>query len=203
MPNISCLTSNAYCFTALFAGQNGNCCGKSAGATASSNKSAARGVLYAVVGGNAVAVWVARVEEEAVRNTRDVDILIRRSDLPAVIAAMEADGFVYSHVSGIDLFLDGPDAKARNAVHLVFTGEKVIPEEILPNPDVTDSEEADHFRVLALEALVQIKLTAFRDKDRTHLRDLLDVGLIDETWRARYPPELAARLQALLDTPGG
>ena len=161
------------------------------------------GTLYAVVGGNAVAVWVARVEEEAVRNTRDVDVLIRRADLPAAIVALEGAGFVYRHVGGINLFLDGPDAKARDAVHIVFAGEKVRPDEILPNPDVTDSEEADHFRVLSLEALVQIKLTAFRDKDRTHLRDMLDVGLIDETWRERYPPELAARLQILIDTPGG
>ena len=161
------------------------------------------GALYAVVGGNAVAVWVARVEEEAVRNTRDVDVLIRRVDLPAVITALENAGFVYRHVRGIDLFLDGPDAKARDAVHLVFAGEKVRPDEILPNPDVTDSEAADHFQVLSLNALVQIKLTAFRDKDRTHLRDLLDVGLIDASWRERYPPELSARLQALIDTPDG
>jgi hypothetical protein len=29
------------------------------------------GVPYAVAGGNAVAEWVARVDEDAVRNTRD------------------------------------------------------------------------------------------------------------------------------------
>ena len=39
------------------------------------------GVPYAVVGGNAVAEWVGRIDEDAVRNTRDVDILIRREDL--------------------------------------------------------------------------------------------------------------------------
>jgi hypothetical protein len=47
---------------------------------------------------------------------------------------------------------------------------------------VDDSEAADDYRILTLRALVQIKLTAFRDKDRTHLRDLLDVGLIDAVW---------------------
>jgi len=50
---------------------------------------------------------------------------------------------------------------------------------------------------------VRIKLTAFRDKDRTHLRDLLEVGLIDKSWCPRFPPELSARLQSLVDTPGG
>ncbi len=38
------------------------------------------GVAYAVVGGNAVAEWVARIDDEAVRNTRDVDLLVRRAD---------------------------------------------------------------------------------------------------------------------------
>src|SRR5208283_2242070 len=50
-------------------------------------------VPYAVVGGNAVASWVATVDEGAVRNTRDVDILVRRSDLPAITAVLEQAGF--------------------------------------------------------------------------------------------------------------
>ncbi|HEX5272269.1 MAG TPA: hypothetical protein VFW33_17350 [Gemmataceae bacterium] len=161
------------------------------------------GIAYAVAGGNAVAAWVTRVDESAVRNTRDVDILIRRADLDAVRTALEGVGFVYRHTAGVALFLDGPDAKARDAVRVVFAGEKVRPHEVLPNPDVSESEQADQYRVLSLEALVRIKLTAFRDKDRTHLRDLLDVGLIDGTWCPRFPPELAARLQSLIDTPGG
>jgi hypothetical protein len=163
----------------------------------------AAGVPYAVAGGNAVAAWVTRVDESAVRNTRDVDILIRRADLTATIAALESAGFVYRHTSGVDMFLDGPGAKARDAVHVVFAGEKVRPDEALPNPDVAESEAADHYRVLTLAALVRIKLTAFRDKDRTHLRDLLDVGLIDASWVERLPPPLGDRLQSLVDTPGG
>ena len=160
-------------------------------------------IPYAVCGGNAVAVWVTRVDESAVRNTRDVDILIRRTDLDAVKTALLAAGFEHKHTAGLDLFLDGLGARARGAVHIVFAGEKVRPEEMLPNPDVTESVPSDQFRVLDLEALVRIKLTSFRDKDRTHLRDLLDVGLIDGTFCRRYPAELAARLQSLIDTPGG
>ncbi len=161
------------------------------------------GVLYAVAGGNAIAVWVTRVDESAVRNTRDVDILIRRDDLPAAKSALEEAGFVHKHTAGTDLFLDGPAAKPRDAVHILFAGEKVRPDEVLANPDVTESVPSDHFRVLDLEALVRIKLTAFRDKDRTHLRDLLDVGLIDASWCRKYPPDLAGRLQSLVDTPDG
>ncbi len=161
------------------------------------------GVDYAVAGGNAVAAWVTRVDEAAVRSTQDVDILLRRADLDAATAALAEAGFVFRPIAGLDVFLDGPNAKARNAVHIVFAGEKVRPHEALPNPGVADYEMADHYRILTLASLVQIKLTAFRDKDRTHLRDLMDVGLIDETWKHRYPPELAERLQRLVDTPDG
>jgi hypothetical protein len=160
-------------------------------------------IPYAVVGGNAIAAWVARVDESAVRNTRDVDLLVRRDDFDSVTQALVAEGFIYRHSSGLDLFLDGTQAKARDGVHVVFAGERVRPEELLPNPDIDDAEALGPFRVLSLPGLVQIKLTAFRDKDRTHLRDLIDVGLVDASWPARFPPELAQRLQSLLDTPGG
>lgn len=163
----------------------------------------AAGVPYAVAGGNAVAAWVARVDQAAVRNTQDVDILIRRGDLPAAKAALESAGFVYRHVAGMDVFLDGPDAKPRDAVHIIFANEKVRPHELLANPDVTESEEGELFCRLSLEALVQIKLTAFHDKDRTHLRDLIDVGLVNADWLAKLPPALTDRLRLLLETPGG
>jgi hypothetical protein len=161
------------------------------------------GIPYAVVGGNAVASWVSRVDEAAVRNTQDADILLRRADLDAATAALAAAGFVRRHVAGSDLFLDGPGARARDAVHVVFASEKVRPEYALAAPDVAESEVSGGFRVLNLEALVRMKLTSFRDKDRTHLRDLLEVGLIDTGWCPRLPPDLAARLQELIDTPDG
>ena len=146
-----------------------------------------------------MAAWVARVDEAAVRNTRDVDILLRRADLEHARIALEADGFVYRHIAGKELFLDSPGAKAREAVHVVFAGERVREEELLPNPDVSDSEEADNFTILSLQALVQIKLTVFRDKDRMHLRDLIDVGLVDSNMTHRFPAQLSERLQSLLD----
>jgi len=73
----------------------------------------------------------------------------------------------------------------------------------LPVPDVAESEPDESFRVLSLDALVRMKLTSFRRKDQVHLQDMLGVGLIDATWRDRLPPELAARLQEILDNPEG
>jgi hypothetical protein len=163
----------------------------------------AAGVSYAVVGGNAIAEWVGRVDEEAVRTTRDVDLLVRRTDFPAVRAALEATGFFYHNVLDIDLFIDGPDGRPSGGVHILFAGEKVRPHEQHASPDLTDSERAAEFQVVTLEALVRMKLIAYRDKDRTHLRDLLSVGLIDASWPARLPAPLGDRLQKLVDDPNG
>src|SRR5450759_1753146 len=161
------------------------------------------GVPYAVAGGNAVAAWVSRVDEAAVRNPQDVDILLRRADLPAAAKALTGNGFVFRHVAGMDMFLDGPEAKARDAVHIVFAAEKVRPDYTAPAPDVFESEETETFRLLSLDALVRMKLTSFRDKDRVHLRDLMEVGLVDESWLERVPAALRTRLQELLDNPEG
>ena len=167
------------------------------------------GVPYAVAGGNAVAAWVSRVDEAAVRNTRDVDILLRRSDLPAAKAALEQEGFVYRQVSSLgragrlDIFLENSEGSARDAVHIVFADEKVNANSPVPAPEVTESEPAGNFRVVTLAALVRMKLAAFRDKDRVHLRDLVEVGLVDKAWENQLEPELARRLTEILKTPEG
>lgn len=137
-----------------------------------------------------------------VRTTADVDVMVNRGDLDAAKAALTNAAFIYAEVAAMPTFLDGPSAGPRDAVHILFAGEKVRPDDILPNPDLTESEPGDQFRVLSLEPLVRMKLASNRDKDRTHLRDFLEVGLIDASWINRFPPELAA-LQHILDTPGG
>ena len=159
------------------------------------------GVPYAVIGGNAVAEWVGRVDEGAVRFTRDVDILLRRDDLPAAIAAMEAAGFEHHQTFGVDMFVE-PGGKPSEGVHVIFAGERVKADDPAAAPNVDDSVEAA-FRVIDLESIVRMKLTSFRDKDRTHLRDMIGVGLIDEGWVGRYPTVLAGRLQELFDNPEG
>jgi hypothetical protein len=163
----------------------------------------AAGVAYAVVGGNAVAEWVGRIDEDAVRNTRDVDLMIRRTDFPAASAALVAAGFVYHHLLDIDVFIDGPGGKPSGGIHLFYAGEKVRRDDDQLLPEIDESERGSEFQVVSLEALVRMKLTAYRDKDRTHLRDLIGVGQIDDSWPARLPPPLGDRLRALLDDPDG
>ena len=164
-------------------------------------------VPYAVVGGNAVAAWVSRADEAAVRNTRDVDILLRRSDLAAATAALEKAGFHHRRIASLgqpgalEVFFDGPDSSVRDALHIVFAAEKTRADQPEPNARIDESEDAGGFRLIALEALVRMKLSAFRDKDRVHLRDLASVGLIDATWLPRLPETLRARLAEILATP--
>ena len=167
------------------------------------------GVRYAVAGESAVAAWVSRADESAVRNTRDVDILLRREDAEKAREALEAAGFVHRRIASLgkagamDVFLDGPDAKVRDAVHVLWAGEKPVPDAIESTPELHETEIGEGFALVPLQDLVRMKLISFRDKDRMHLRDLLSVGLIDETWPERFPTELATRLQVILDDPEG
>ena len=160
-------------------------------------------IPYAVIGGNAVAAWVSRVDEAAVRNTQDVDILIRRQDLERTKVALVSAGFVWDTTMDVQFFLDGPGAKVRDAVHMLMAGEKVKPHYASPTPDVDQSHRGQEFQVIDLEPLVEMKLNSWRDKDRTHLRDMISIGLLDQTWPARFLPELAGRMQQLLDNPEG
>ncbi|MCG3196388.1 MAG: hypothetical protein GHCLOJNM_00861 [bacterium] len=160
-------------------------------------------IPYAVTGGSAVAAWVSRVDEAAVRNTHDVDILLRGLDLERAKEALFQVGFVHRRGMGIDMFLDGEAASARYAVHLVFANEKVHPEYLEPTPDVGESVAAEDFRLVTLEALVRMKLTSFLRKDQMHLIDMVDVGLVDESWLGRFPEALSARLRELIENPEG
>lgn len=163
----------------------------------------AAGIPYAVIGGNAVAAWVSKVDPGAARNTVDVDLMVNRADFDSVSAALTNAGFVHRNLLGVDMFLDGPDGRPRDAIHLLFAGEKVRPHYPASAPDLNTVQHHDAYQLLALEPLVRMKLTSFRDKDRTHLRDLIEVDLLDRSWLNRLPPELAPRLQELLDNPDG
>ena len=161
------------------------------------------GIPYAVIGGNAVQHWVSQVDESVVRNTRDVDIILNEGDMEKAISALSAAGFIYRRSSGVSMFLDGPDAKARDAVHVVFAGQKVREDYPEPVPGIDEFELIEDARPPPLEQLVKMKLTSFRDKDRVHLRDMIAVELVDESWLDRLSPELGSRLSQLLDDPNG
>src|SRR5437870_10041906 len=91
-------------------------------------------VPYALVGGQAVALWVATKDPAAVRTTKDVDILLRRDDLPKARAAAQAAEFDYFETMGVGMFLERSDPNPRHGIHLVWAGEKVRAEYPLASP---------------------------------------------------------------------
>ena len=162
----------------------------------------AAAVPYAVIGGNAVAAWVSSIDKGAARATRDVDILLRRQDLPLARLALEPAGFLFAETLDVPMFLEGPTGLPSEAVYILYAGEMVRSGDLAPSVDITDSERGPEYQVLKLEALVKMKLISYRRKDQVHLDDMIGVGLIDESWPAHFPPELGSRLQYLLDTRG-
>ena len=96
------------------------------------------------------------------------------------------------------MFPGGAGAKARDAVHGLFAGEKVLPDDPLATPDASKVEDVRRHPTSKLDPLVRRKRTAFRDKDRMHLRDVIDGELVDESWCERLP-----RFNRLLDDPNG
>ena len=163
----------------------------------------AQGIPYAVIGGNAVQHWVSQVDESVVRNTRDVDLILDEKDLSRAIPALESVGFIYRRSAGVTMFLDGPKAKARDAVHVVFAGKKVREDYPEPVPEIDRYELIGDVRTLPFDRLIAMKLTSFHDKDRVHIRDMISVGLIDASWLDRLGPQLRIRLKELLDDPEG
>ncbi len=164
------------------------------------------GVRYAIIGGNAVASWVGRVDASATRATKDVDVLARRADLPAITAALRGAGFRREDVRDLVMFIDPTEPSRRAGIHLVWAGEKVRPSYAVPTPGVDEAvRDPEGFAVLDLPALVRMKLTSFRDIDRVHVADMLGVGLVGDVVRAALPPVLLERLTQVersLDEPG-
>ena len=156
---------------------------------------------FALVGGQAVALWVT-TRSAAVRTTKDVDLLLQRSDLPAPGGgAPGRHGLLRTsgsrHVSGTR------GSHPRHAVHLVWAGEKVRPEYELPSPQIEERQELSAgLPVVSLPGLVPMKLLSYRDRDRVHLTDMIEVGLIDRDMLATLTPELGKRLEVLLSEAG-
>jgi len=155
----------------------------------------AAGIRYAVVGGNAVATWVARVDPSATRATRDVNLLVQRTDLEAITQTMHGLGFERQALRDLILFLDPEEPSRRSGVHLVWADELVRPSYPCPAPSVTEAvRDPEGFWVLDLPALVRMKLTSNRDIDRVHVRDMLSVGLVPDAVEQALPTVLRKRL---------
>ncbi|MBV9307991.1 MAG: hypothetical protein JO185_23055 [Acidobacteriaceae bacterium] len=155
-------------------------------------------VDYELIGGMAVFIHVNKVDPTAARNTKDVDLLVNRSDLVRVIEIAEANGFQFRHAVGVDMLLYGGDKK--QAVHLVFAGEKTKPEQLEPNPSINPIRESvygSEVWIIPVEDLLRLKLSVNRLKDQVQIQDMDRTGLITPAMERSLSPLLLRNLQRI------
>jgi hypothetical protein len=155
-------------------------------------------IPYAVVGGNAVAAWVATIDDAAVRSTKDVDLLLRRESLSGAAKVMDKLGFELVEVLGVSMFVERKDPSPKKGVHIVFAKERVRAHYLHAAPDVASAVKSTAgFMVVDLPELVKMKLLSFRLTDQVHLLDLKSMGLIKPALVRKLPKDLRNRLRSL------
>lgn len=160
-------------------------------------------VKHEVVGGLAVFLHVENADSTHSSLTRDIDLMIGREDLPQVIAIAERHGFRFRHSAGLDMLLFGEGTSARNAIHLLFAGEKVKDSQLEVHPQIRPVRAGLHgqqFLVVPVVDLVRMKLSSYRDKDRVHIRGMDAAGLITDEVESALSENQQLRLKHIRET---
>ena len=161
------------------------------------------GVPHELVGGLAVFLHVENADSTHSSLTRDIDIMIRRDDLARVVRIAEDYGFRFRHSMGEDMLLFGDTNSTRNAVRLLYAGEKVKATQLESHPHINPVRVGLHgqdFWVIPVLGLVRMKLSSYRDKDRVHVRSMDAAGLITRDIEDGLGEELMARLRNVRET---
>jgi hypothetical protein len=155
------------------------------------------GVRFEIVGGVAVNAHIFLKNRGRSFVTRDIDVLLHRSDLERVANAAEALGYKARKMVG-GFMLIRPEQDAGEAVHILFVGEKSKSTQPLPHPELHPEEKRlfdFDIPVAPLVDLLQMKLSSLRPKDLIHLEILDDLGLITPAFEKDLPSILRERLQ--------
>lgn len=155
------------------------------------------GVPFAVIGGMAVNAHLVSCQQGSrAFVTRDIDLLVQRSDLPKIVQAAEVAGYTARKIMGGHMLIR-PGQQPGEAVHLVFSGERSRTDNLLPHPAIR-AENKELFGIVvpveALYDLVQMKLNSYRAKDLVHLQTLDACGLITPHVEGQLPALLKERL---------
>lgn len=168
------------------------------------NALSSAGIPFALCGSNATFVWIASIDESGVRQFRNVEILLQRSDSKQALSILTQVGFTARDINDRMFFFDRDPFIQRFAHEMTFAGEPSWGcRSGFPTPVIDEIEIVGGVPVVKLDSLVRLQLGRNRLDDAVDIRDMIDVGLIDQSWTARFPSELAARLQELLDDPEG
>ncbi len=160
-------------------------------------------IPHEVIGGLAVLIHVEEANPELTALTRDVDLMVLRSDLEQIKSVAARQGFRFRHVAGVDMLIYGDAEPAKNAVHLIFSGEKVRPSYVAQTPAIEPEAKrilGKEVMVIPVADLVRMKLTSFRLKDQVHLQSMDAVGLVTEDVEHKLTPELLQRLKHIRET---
>jgi hypothetical protein len=118
--------------------------------------------------------------------------------LRRAVAALEAAGIPHAVCGGhaVAAWVARIDpAAVRTTVDVDILIERAdLPRTITALDDLSQTDWQEGYPIVDFERPVGMKLTAFRDKDRTHLRDMIDVGLITPVTLNQLPAPLRPRL---------
>jgi hypothetical protein len=158
---------------------------------------AGAGVPFEVIGGLAVnAHLMAASKRSRSFLIRDIDLLVRRSDLGEIVRAANQFGYEPKRMLG-EYALIGPRQEPSEAVHILFVGEKPKSSYPVQNPDLNPEEKALFgftIPVAPLRDLMTLKLNSLRPKDVVHLEVLDQAGFITSLEES-LPEVLKTRLQ--------
>ncbi|MGA0420859.1 MAG: hypothetical protein ACO3P9_12650 [Phycisphaerales bacterium] len=101
------------------------------------------------------------------------------------------------------MWLDPEDPRPKRAVHIVWANEITREGDPLPAPDIepTHVSESHPYPRVGFEEILRMKLLAWRDHDRAHLRDMVHIGLLRPEMLDRFDGVLRERLQFIFDNP--
>ena len=160
-------------------------------------------VPYELIGGLAVLVHVEEADPTHAMLTRDIDLLVRREDLDRIKEAAARQGFRFRHAAGVEMLFYGGTDSAKNAVHLLFSGEKVRPNQATSNPPIAPQKKqilGKDVMVIPLSDLVRMKLSSFRLKDQVHIQVMDAAGLITPEVEKKLDDDLRSRLRRVRET---
>jgi hypothetical protein len=170
--------------------------------TAIIHKLQSANLSFALSGSNAVYHWIENADPSSVRQFRNIDLIANRSDQVAVISALTYLKLIPEERDNYLLLRNEHTTKDRWSDRVYFAGEAYVgTDATIPTLDNIDIVKG--VPIVSLSVLVEFLLLRFNLNDKVDLRDLIDVGLIDQSWPNKFPLELGQRLQQILDTPDG
>jgi hypothetical protein len=127
----------------------------------------AEGIPHEVIGGMAVAAQIEQVDQDLVMLTKDVDVMIQRSDLER---AAPRHGFTSVMRQDWACFCTAP-GRRRYEGYTWFSAVRRSKADQAPNPPIAPERIEIYGKdvsIVSVVDLVRMKLNSYRDKDRVH-----------------------------------